>query len=222
MIDLSKYRIIDLTAELVPGERKMDGHYLHGRTFYDRPIEVQEFVAYGARMHFIQGQTHCGTHSEAPYKYSETGADFLSMPLESYIGEAAACNFSHKKPGETITAEDFRKAGVRQGDIVLAWGKPGDEGRLPYITTEATDWLIETRIKCLGLGLGTIMHSPPGTPFGLGDADAKLLLAGVSIVDALVGLEQITKPRVFFIALPARLGRVTASWTRAIALEDID
>ena len=62
MIDLSKYRIIDLTVELTPGERKLDGRYLHGSTFYDRPIEVQEFIAYGARMHFIQGQTHTGTH----------------------------------------------------------------------------------------------------------------------------------------------------------------
>ena len=73
MIDLSKYRVTDLSYEMVPGERKNDGRYFHGSVFFDRPIEVQvqEFIAYGARMHFIQGQTHTGTHVESPYKYSK-------------------------------------------------------------------------------------------------------------------------------------------------------
>ncbi len=30
MIDLSKYRIIDLSYEMVPGEQRIDGQYLHG------------------------------------------------------------------------------------------------------------------------------------------------------------------------------------------------
>lgn len=38
--------------------------------------------------------------------------------------------------------------------------------------------------------------------------------------DALLGLNQIQKQRVFFIALPVKLRRVAASWTRAIALEE--
>ena len=92
MIDLTKYRIIDLSHELVPGERKIDGRYLHGEPRGGRPIEVQEFNAFNARMHFVQGQTHAGTHVEGAYKYSETGADLASMPLESYLGAAAACN----------------------------------------------------------------------------------------------------------------------------------
>ena len=37
MIDLSKYRIIDLSHEMVPGEQKIDGHYLHGEPFF-RPL----------------------------------------------------------------------------------------------------------------------------------------------------------------------------------------
>lgn len=218
MIELSKYRIIDLSYELVPGERKIDGRYLHGEVLHGRPIEVQEFIAYAARMHFLQGQTHCGTHVEAPYKYSETGADLGSMPIESYLGEAAACNFTSKKAGEAVTAEDFRRAGVKSRDIVLAWGSRETASNPPYMTAEATRWLIETKIKLLGIeNLGL---SPPGTPFGQDYADAKLLLGGVALADALRGLDQIKKGRVFFIALPPKLRRVTAAWTRAIALEE--
>jgi kynurenine formamidase len=219
MIDLDKYRIIDLSYELVPGERKIDGRYLHGNTLSDRPIEVQEFIAYGARMHFIQGQTHTGTHVECPYKYSETGPDFGTMPLSLFMGEAVACNFTHKKAGEAITTDDFRQAGVKTGDIVLAWGSPETLDDNPYITDEAIDWLVETKIKLIGVE--NIRHAPPGTPPGQDYFDPQFLLAGIPMLDALFGLDQITRPRVFFIALPVKLRRVTACWARAIALEEV-
>jgi kynurenine formamidase len=47
-----------------------------------------------------------------------------------------------------------------------------------------------------------------------------MLLAGIPILDAVTGLDQITKPRVFFIGLPIKMRRVTASWARAIVLEE--
>ena len=218
MIDLSNYRIIDLSYELTPGERKIDGRYLHGSTFYDRPIEVQEFIAFGARMHFIQGQTHTGTHVESPYKYSDTGPDFGTMPLNLFMGEAAACNLTHKK-GQAIMPDDFREAGVKSGDIVLAWCNSDTPDDMPYMADEAIDWLVQTRIKMIGLE--NIRHAPPGTPPGEGFFDPQFLLAGIPMVDALIGLDQITKPRVFFIALPVKLRRVSACWVRAIALEEI-
>ena len=40
------------------------------------------------------------------------------------------------------------------------------------------------------------------------------------MVDALKGLEQISRERVFFIGLPLKMQRVPASWCRAIALEE--
>jgi kynurenine formamidase len=220
MIDLSKYRVIDLSYELVPGERKIDGRYRHGEALFDRPIEVQEFIAYGARMHFIQGQTHSGTHVECPYKYSEDGPDFADMDLTTFMGEAVACDFTHKESGDPITTDDFRHCGVKENDIVLAWCKEPTGDDPCYITNEAIDWLIGTKIKMLVIE--NMRYSPPGTPTGEGDSDYRLLLAGIPMVDAPLGLSQLTKPRVFFIALPTKLRRVTAWWTRAIALEEID
>ena len=219
MIDLSKYRIIDLSCEIVPGERRIDGQYLHGKPSSNRATEVQEFIAYGARMHFIQGQTHCGTHVEGRYKYAEEGPDMAGMPLESYIGEAVVCDFSDKKPGETITPGDFHRAGVKSGDIVLSRGNPADRGNAPYFSVEAIDWLIETGIKLLGNE--NVRLTAPGTPFGKGTGDGKLLLAGIALMDGVLGLEKIEKERVFFIALPLKMQRVSATWTRAIALEEV-
>lgn len=48
-----------------------------------------------------------------------------------------------------------------------------------------------------------------------------MLLAGVAYLDALFGLRQISKPRVFIMGLPVKIRRVTASWTRAIVLEEL-
>ena len=143
MIDLGNYRIIDLSYDVVPGEAKIDGRYLHGVPFMGRNVEVQEFNAFESRMHFIQSQTHVGTHAEAPYKYSETGADCASMPISSYLGEAAACDFSGKRASEPITGTDFHEAGVRSGDIVLAWGPSDVEGDPPYLSIEAVEWLVD-------------------------------------------------------------------------------
>ena len=221
MIDLSKYRIVDLNYELIPGERKVDGRYFFGQPLAGRALEVQEYFGWGARMHTVQGHTHMGTHVEAPYKYLDEGTDLGAMPIEKYMGEAVVCDFSHKGRHEPIAIEDFRKFGIRSGEIVLAWARPETSDAPPYITPAAIDWLIETRIKMLGLE--DIGYALPGVePGDKNSADHKCLVNGIVMIDFLHGLRQITKPRVFFMALPLRMRRVTASPTRAIALEEID
>ena len=217
MIDLCRYRLIDLSHELIPGERKQNGTYLHGEPFNGRSVEVQEFYAYNARMHFIQSQTHNGTHVEAPYKYDENGADIANMPLDSYIGEAIVCDLDYRSGGE-VTIGDLIDFGIKSNDIVLL--RSSLKKAQPYLGFEAVDWLIATKIKAFGAE--NVHHSPPDTEFGKDDSDGRLLLAGIPYLDALFGLQQITKTRVFFIGLPVKIKRVTASWTRAIVLEEID
>jgi kynurenine formamidase len=141
------------------------------------------------------------------------------MPVESYIGEAVVCDFSNVAPGNPIGPEELLRAGVRAKDIVLLRSSYEIHGEEPFLTFEAIEWLIGLPIKAIGME--NVGHSPPGTPFGPKDGDGKFLLAGIPFLDALTGLDQITKPRVFLIALPVRMRRVTASWTRAIALEEI-
>ena len=222
MIDLSKYRIIDLSHELFPSEQKTDGRQRHGRpVFGERPIDLTEFFHSedGSRMHFIHSQTHNGTHVEAPYKYAEDRADVADMPLDTYIGVAAVCRFAGSAGG-AVTPLELGRQGIARGDIVLAWGGPRREGGKPYLSLDAVDWLIETGVKALGVeNLGLM---PPGEPKeGRLAADARLLLAGVGLIDAVTGLDQISRSRVFFIGLPVRMHRLTASWTRAVALEEI-
>jgi arylformamidase len=220
MINLSQYRIVDLSRELIPGERKIDGTYLHGEPHNGRPIELEEFIAFEARMHFLHGQTHTGTHVEAPYKYDTGGTDIGAMPLDHYIGEAVVCRFEDKAAGQPITEHDFQAAGVRRNDIVLARGSRETANDRPYFTTGAVDWLIETGIKLLGCEY--LRMGPPDVPYGPGYSDERLLSAGIPLLDGPFDLARLRAPRVFVIALPLRVRRMTASWTRAIALEPVD
>ena len=217
MIDLSKYRVIDLSHDMIPGEQKIDGQYLHGEPFFGRGVEVQEFMAYGARMHFIQSQPHNGTHAEGAYKYLDEGPDMAGMPLEAFLGAAVVCDFSGKGPGEVVEPGDFEAAGVRAGDIVLVQTNPDLAGDLPYFSDAALEFLIAAPIKLLS-SAGNMYYGPP--PNGHTAAEQRLFECGIPMVDALKGLEQISRERVFFIGLPLKMQRVTASWCRAIALEE--
>jgi len=220
MIELSDYRVIDLSPRLVPGEKKLDGTYLHGDVWENRPIELQEFIAYNARMHFVQGQTHIGVHTEAPYKYFDNGKDLSELPVTAFIGEAAVVSLAHKKQGTPLVPDDFVE--VRKGDIVLAWAKPLKEGQTySYITDELVDYLASKRVKMIGLqNLSPLVPGrKPSKPLGVNQPDAELQRRGIAVTDGLINLEKIRKTRVFFVCLPVKIARVTAFWSRAVALE---
>ena len=215
MIDLSNYRIVDLSYELVPGERHINGEYLPGEPWYGRSLELQEFFFSTARMHFLQAQTHLGTHCEAPYKYQD-GPDVAGTDQSSYLGEAVVCDFSAKAGGEAITGADFAQAGVQRGDLVLVrTGKDLGDAR-PVMTVEAVDWLMGQEMRLLGSG-GNVLYGPDLE--GHLAAERRMLASGIPLIDGLYRLDQLRQNRVFFMALPLRIKRVSASWTRASALE---
>ena len=95
---------------------------------------------------------------------------------------------------------------------------PEHSGELPYFEADVLNFFIETRIKLLASS-GGLYYGPSTVPNAHIDAERRLLQEGIPMVDALLGLDQLTKDRVFFIALPLKMQRVTATWTRAIALE---
>jgi len=66
------------------------------------------------------------------------------------------------------------------------------------------DWLNQAPDQDVGDGEHPSVTD--GQPYGKGYADWKLCKAGIPIVDCVTGLDQIKKPRVFFIALPVKIG----------------
>ena len=216
MIDLSKFRIIDLSIELHPGILKVNGEYIHGREA--RRFELRQFI-YGLDktfMHWVETETHIGTHVEMPAHYLEDGKSASEMPIETFMGEAVVLKFDFLKPkngkGLPIKAKHLSK--VRRGDIVLMYSPyKGDEA--PYVSAEAARWLAEKPIKLLGVQNVGIDESCDSMAI-----HDNMLRNDIPIVENLVNLDKIKRDRVFYIGLPLRVYGMDSSWIRAIALEE--
>ena len=217
MIDLKKYRMVDLSEELVPDTLKVDGRFVHGSEI--RRLIIRQFIYEpdNTFMHWVETETHIGTHIEFPAHYVEGGKDGVSLPLELFIGEAIGINLNYKKPGEPLTPEDLEKAGVKSGDIVLVWSPYSGDDR-PRISPEAAKWLAEKKIKILGVD-NSIQVEWSSDSMATHD---NLLKNDIPIIERLANLDQLRKKRFFFIGLPLKIRNMDSSWIRAIALEDTE
>jgi arylformamidase len=225
LIDLARYNVIDLSEKVQTALLKRDGDYTHGYSEIGRIVYLEEFSLAGwpgVKMHFVRGETHTGTHVEAPYKVFDEGKDVTQLPLDSFIGEAVVVDCSGKKAGESITGKELEEAGVREGDRVLVRGPAQALTPIPYLTEEATNWLIKKKIKLLALQNCTeyLPDQLNGKlPKDTGNA-LELFRNEVVIVDGIVNLEKIKKKRVFLIALPLNFTHLETSWARVVALEE--
>lgn len=227
MIDISRYNIIDLSEKVETALLKANGEYHHGHSNIGRMVYLEEFGLAGwpgVRMHFIRGETHTGTHVEAPYKVFSDGKDVTQLPLDSFMGDALVVDCSGKEAGEPITAKELESAGVRDGDRVLIRGPPEPLTPIPYLTEEAGAWLLGRKIRLLAMQNCTDYHPDQlsgKSPKDRGNA-IEFFKNDVVVVDNILNLEKIRKKRVFVIALPLNFTHLETSWARVVALEEKD
>lgn len=216
MIDLKKYRIVDLSEEITPGQLKVNGTYVHGSEA--RRLEAYQFIYKPDKtfMHWIDTETHVGTHVECPSHYIQDGNDVSALPVDTFMGEAVVLNLKYKKPGQPITPEDLEMSRVKKGDILLIWSPYKGEER-PYISTEAAEWIAKMRVKMLGVDNSIRVEQS----YELMTTHSFLLKNNIPIVERLAHLEELKKDRLFFIGLPLRIKKLDSSWIRAIALEEL-
>lgn len=224
MIDLKKYRMIDLSREIVPGI-KIGAEYAHGKEL--RRLELRQYIYKpdNTIMHWVDTESHVGTHVEGPSHYIKGGKDISIVSIEHFIGEAVVLNFTGKPPKhgkpQPITPADFEKAGVKKNDIVLMWS-PYVKGECPYLSIEGARWLHKTGIKLVGFqNIGVESPVAPHTPGFPGSMEThELLKDDICLVELLENLDKIKKNRVLFIGLPIRIAGLDSSWIRAVALEE--
>lgn len=224
MFDLQKgYRIIDLSQKIRPGLLELNGDYtwselvrrFHLRQFIDKHDQMV--------MHFVEAETHVGTHVEVPRHLKGDGKSCAEMPLENFFGEAIVLNFDSVAPkegkGQAITPSDLSQ--VEEGDIVLMYSCY-QGGECPYLSASATKHLVQQRIKMLGVTPGIGVEDPRSIEPSFPDAFAthkNILGNDIPLIENLNNMETIQKERVFFIGLPLNIVDLEASWIRAIALE---
>ena len=212
--DLFKHhRIIDLSVEIHPGVKKVDGTYHWGNQM--RKFEIRQFIAPGPHfMHWVETETHIGTHVELPAHIIQGGKSATEIPLETFMGECIVLKFDFLKPEEgrrpLIMPSHLEK--VKAKDIVLMWSPC--ERNTPRISPESAEFLAEKPIKMLGIqnvAAGDDTHKA-----FLGKKDAP-----IPIIEQLDHLDKVKKERVFFIGLPLRVAELDSSWIRAIVFEPL-
>ncbi len=215
MLDLSRCRLIDLSKEMNPGVRKVNGEYVHGSE--TRRLELRQFIYQPDKMimHWVDTESHIGTHVEGPNHHPEARRCLADLPAETFMGEAVVLDFSGLKPikgkGRPITPSHLGR--VRKGDIVLMWS-PYEGPESPCISPDAASYLFQAGAKMIGIqGIG--LEAP-----GSMSSHETFLLNDIPVIEGLQNLDKIRGKRVFYIGLPIRLREIDSSWVRAVALED--
>lgn len=217
MIDLKKHRIVDLSKELQPSLLKVGGRYVHGQEV--RRLEARQFIYApdNMLMHWIDTETHIGTHVEGPSHFRDELRSVAGLAVEVYMGEAVVVRFDSLAPlsgrGQPILRSHLDR--VKRGDVVLMWS-PYEGKEAPFVSPEAASYLQERGVKMVGIQ-GVQLEASPSS---IASHEA-FLGHDIPVIEGLVNLEKLTRERVFYIGLPLRINGLDSSWIRAIALEDI-
>ena len=211
-IDWSKYRLIDLSYEVVPGASQ------------DRYFELERgLLADQAYMNHVRTHSHVGTHVEVDAHFYDGGRDVTGYPLSAFLGRALLLDV----PDVTVTPyvgvaylEHELGGLIGEGDIIICRNSDPESlaGRRPRptLTPEAGRWFAEHKVKMIGIdthfGLGKDI------PNGRALHDA-FMGAGGTLIEFLDHLDQIERKEFYFIALPYLVRQMDSSWTRAVAIE---
>ncbi|MEA3345024.1 MAG: cyclase family protein [Chloroflexota bacterium] len=211
-VDWDKYRLVDLSYEVVPPGSE------------DRPFEIERgYLADRAYKHDVRTHSHVGTHVEAPAHFFDEGKNTSEFPLTHFMGRAILLDVEDVEATPRVTPAYLEQAIgelIQEGDIVICRNLDAgakEEGRNPVLTPEAARWLRDHKIKMLGID----------THFGLGEDIPStralhdiLQSEDVCLIEWLDNLEALRSREFFFMALPYKVDRMDSSWARAVAIEE--
>jgi arylformamidase len=170
--------------------------------------------------------SHVGTHIEFPRHFDPDGLDAASFPLDRLIGPACVLDFQDKADDEAISLEDLRSCAgqINRGDIVfLHTGRYKNHNtrtahHRPYLTPEATLWLIEEK-DVHAIGIDATGIEVKGTDY---HPDHSVLLRehGRALIEAVGDLSQLRRQRFEVWILPLKMKGLDSCPIRLIAIED--
>jgi len=213
-IDLNKYRIVDLSYEVVPPGSD------------ERPFIIERgFLSDRAYKYDItKTHSHVGTHVETPAHFFEGGKDVTDLPLTTYFGRAILLEIDNAQENMAILPPFMDKAIgniIQERDIVIC--RNNDKESLkgikpkPYLTPEAAQWFKNHHIKMLGIDNNVRLSKD--TP-SVRELHNILLGADIPLIEWLDNLDQLQKRVFFLMALPFKVKTMDSAWARVIAIED--
>ena len=196
-----------------------------------RPAHVALFytvAVQGVNKEIVTASTHTGTHCDAPYHFFDDGETIDRIPLETYVGNAVVLDLREKNPGSSIGRTDLERFADRIAvdDIVLLNTGGGHRRantqafltEYVYLTGEAARWLVDRRVK--GVGIDAVSMGGSNDPAKSGPPHRSLWGSGAFIVEELFFPEDVMDGRTrLFVAAPVKLQGCGGAWTRAALWE---
>ena len=221
-------RVIDLSMPIQKHWRWYSG------TFLTRNHEEGELFRQTTMLMGVHGFAHV----DAPGHFVKGGPTIDQLPIDLYCGDAAVVDLTRIAAGQPVTPADLEggAGALRAGDIALLrtdwprrmdWRSPAFWAEAPYLTAEACQWLLAKKVKVVGLDFPAdyILRFEVTDRFHKATAEENtthynLLANGVGLLEYLINLDVIVKPRVRIYALPLNLIGSDGSPVRAVAVED--
>jgi kynurenine formamidase len=181
---------------------------------------------YYVLLHELSFNTNAGTHIEVPRHCFRERFDLSEFPLENLVGEAVILDLRGCDPQTEVSVDHLHEAektsgGIRPGDIVLCmfghdrFYKTEDYKKCPYFALESIHWLVQKRIKVLGVDAPEIDAPDAIRPVN----HLPLFQANIPLIENLKSLTQIGVSRVYVFILPVKVKFLDAFPVRVIALK---
>ena len=208
-MNLSNYRIVDLSLEIVPNEGG-------DRPLFTTPGRLSD----NALRYDVQTHTHVGTHVESPGHFFERPPWITDMPIDSYITRGVLAPIALDPPDPAITGAYLESVCgdiLSEGDALICRNDGSSEfSQMPYFTRDAALWIKSRKISIFAFD---------NLRLGLNDQEGRdfhevLMEDGVLFVEFLDNLHDLRKREFTFFALPIRIRDIDSTWVRAIALEE--
>ncbi len=172
--------------------------------------------------------SHAGTHVDAPRHFGVSEESIDQLGPERLVGWAWVVNLPSTQPRELLTVAhlDDLAGKINAEDSVLFrtdWsrrnGTTDYREALPRIGEELARWLVAKKVKMVGV-------EPPSVADVNNLAEVTLihqilLGGGITIVEGLCNLDQLSQEKVLLFALPIKYAGGDGAPARVIALEGV-
>ena len=221
-------KIVDLTHEMYNGMPNIGGLQI---AFW--PVESYDGLAAitGGKLsmesRMMLMAEHCGTHLDAPRHFDRDGASLAQLPLEQLVLPGHLLDFTHKRNGEAISIDDFKRAEELSGQRISAgtatvcwtgqdkrWGNGDWVRNRPYVPTGAAQWLVDQGMTMFATDL-IGMDDPAEWWWPTHDIWLK---AGICMTQQLCNLDQLAGHQFVLVAAPLKIRDGTGCPVRAFAL----
>lgn len=218
-------KLTDLTQGFYEGLAPYDAPWYP--RFRIRKVMQPDQDSNGTTRTFTQHEIfpHNATHIESALHFFPDGQPIAQVPLEVLVGPAIVANLSDKGDLEPIDADDLERtvgdldcAGkrllIRTDYVDRCWGRDDFWDKPPYVTPSVAEWIIERKIRMMGLDCLTERPGDEASPVHIA-----LLENDIPIIEYLRNMGQLESREVFLVALPSLIEGVEAAAARVIALE---